>query len=285
MKKSFLELKPEFCEAETALFHVTPIPYEESGQGRGAVDAVLDASTRLGRIDEKSRRPYWRPGVYTHEPIARCESFEREAVTIEETAKRLNLFKPGRIPIALGGDPCVSVPLIRVAAETYDDLSVVQFSAHSALNDVSRGANASVMTRVVDVVESVVQVGVRSFSEEELDRFPQQVDAFILPEDVENDFDAVVEKILWRASTNVYLTIDMDVFDPSVAPGVIAPEPGGLTWRQVVRLIDAIVAGKCLIGADVVGTVPLGGRNVVTEYTAARVVEKIMNAVTVKKSF
>jgi len=293
MKKTFLKLAPEYCDSQTSLFHILPIPYEgtvcfNKGTSNG-VDAILDVSDQLEYIDEKSRRPFWRFGAYTHEPVPEAPTPRQEMERIEETARRLDLFRCGRFPIALGGEHSISGALIRVAAEKYSDLSVIQFDAHGDLRDQyepgGRDSHACVMARALEVVESVVQVGIRSFCAEEVERFPRQVDAFVTPEEIEDNFDAALEKILWRSSQNVYLTIDMDVFDPSVAPGVGTPEPGGLTWRQVVRLVESIVGAKNVIGADVVETAPLGGTNVVTEYAAAKLVAKIMNAVSMKKGF
>jgi len=293
MTKTFLRLAPEFCDPRTAFFHILPVPYEGTADfGKGeidGVDAILDASNRLERVDAKSRRPFWRFGVCTHEPVPEAPTPRQEMERIEETARRLDLFRCGRFPIAIGGECSISGALVRVAAEKYDDLSVVRLSARAALRDEyepgGRDSSACVTARASEVVESVAQVGVRSFSDEELERFPKQIDGLIPPEEIEDNFDAALEKILWRASQNVYLTINMDVFDPSVAPGVSTPEPGGLTWRQATRLVDLIVASKCVVGADVVGTVPLGGNNVVTEYAAAKLVAKIMNAVSNKKGF
>ena len=102
---------------------------------------------------------------------------------------------------------------------------------------------------------------------------------------LEDDFDGCVEKALTRLTKNVYITVDMDAFDPAVAPGVGTPEPGGLSWRQLVRFVQAVVAAKNVVGADVVETAPLGGRHLVTEFAAARLVAKIMTAVGRKKAF
>ncbi len=285
-KKTFLKLDPEFCAEETAFFHILPIPYEGAvsflgGAARGP-DAILDVSDQMEYIDERYKKPFWSRGVYTHEPIPPADSPEQEVARIEQVARRLDLFRPERLPIALGGDHSVSAPLIRVAAEKYPKLSVLQFDAHSDLRDSyepgGKNSHASVMARALEVVDTLVQVGIRSFSEEDLDRFPQQVDNFITPDQVEDNFAAAQRDILERTSEYVYLTIDMDVFDPAVAPGVGTPEPGGMTWRQVTRLLETVVAAKRVVGVDVVETAPLGGGNILTEYAAARLVAKIMTA-------
>lgn len=293
IKKTFLSLPEEFIQPQNAYFHVLPIPFEGAVSFRpGAVrgpDAILDVSDQMEYIDEKSRRPFWRLGVYTHDPIPPQDSPALQMETIERYVRNNKLYSPERFVIALGGDHSVSGPLIKVAAQTFKDLTVIQFDAHSDLRDQyhpgGKHSHASVMARALESVDHLIQIGVRSFSEEDLIRFPKQVDNFITPDDVFERFEQTVETILMRATTNVYLTFDMDAFDPSVAPGVGTPEPGGLDWRCAVKIIEAIAAEKNIVAADVVETAPLGGNNVVTEFTAARLVAKIMNAVSMKKIF
>ena len=292
MKKTLFNLAPESCGPDAALFHVLPIPYsgaDEICRGMDAApDAILGASANMERFDVKSRRPLDKFGVYTHDLVPTATNAEQEFAAIEDVARRLDLFRPRRIPIALGGSRAISTPLIRVAAEKYPDLSVLQLSACAALRDSfgadGRLSRACVMARVSEVVRDIVQVGTRSFSQEEYERFPERIDAIVSPEEIEDDFERAVEKILWKTGVDVYLTVDMDVFDPGAVPGVGLPEPGGLTWRQVVALIEAVVAGKNLVAADVVGTKPLGGGNIVSEYAAAKLIGKIIGAVARKRA-
>ncbi len=292
MEKTLFNLAPESCEPDAALFHVLPIPYSGADDVcRGmefGPDAILDASAKIERFDGKSRRPLDKFGVYTHSPVPTAGDAEREFAAIDDVARRLDLFRPRRIPIALGGSRAISAPLICVAAEKYPDLSVLQLSARAALRD-SFGADGKfshecVMARAAEVVREIAQVGTRSFSQEEYERFPDRIDAIISPEDIEDDFDRAVEKILWKTDVDVYLTVDMDVFDPGAVPGVGAPEPGGLSWRQVVALIEAVVAGKNVVAVDVVGTKPLGGGNIVSEYAAAKLIGKFIGAVARKRA-
>ena len=161
-KKTFLKLDPEFCAEETAFFHILPIPYEGAvsflgGAARGP-DAILDVSDQMEYIDERYKKPFWSRGVYTHEPIPPADSPEQEVARIEQVARRLDLFRPERLPIALGGDHSVSAPLIRVAAEKYPKLSVLQFDAHSDLRDSyepgGKNSHASVMARALEVVDA-----------------------------------------------------------------------------------------------------------------------------------
>ncbi len=291
MKKNFLTAERQTAIPEKALFHILPIPYaSDSGACRGmdrGPDAALDASALMGNYDYKTGKALNRFGVYTHDPIPGAENAAEQMRLIENAARKHELFRPRRLPIAIGGERSVTGPLVRVAAEQYRELSVVQLSAHCALKDKfgkeGPDSYAAVMARVAEVVPEFVQVGVREVDEEEAERFPKKIDELVSVEEITDNFESAVEKILWKTDIDVYLTIDMDVFDPGAAPGVGVPVPGGLEWRHVVAVLEEIVAAKNLVGADVVGIKPIGDQNIITECAAARLVGKIIDAVSRKK--
>ena len=283
-RKTFLELSPEYRDSNQAKFHLLPIPYEgtvcfESGTA-GGPDAILDVSDQMEHLDEETHRLIYLPGIFTHLPIPPAESPGQEMDRIAAVVRNGDFFRPGRFPIFLGGEHSISAPLVGAALEKYPGLSVLQFDAHSDLRDTfppgGRYSHASVMRRILEMTPNIVQVGIRSFSELDLEECPGQVENFITPAMIEEDFNASLRLILSRLTDTVYNTVDMDAFDPTCAPGVGTPEPGGLTWRQVTRILRAVSESKKVIGADVVETVPLGRGHVVTEFMAARLVGKIM---------
>lgn len=273
MKKFFLNVDPNAVDPETAFFHVLPIPFGADGPrtklAANAPDAILDASAALSRIDERSKRSRLRLGVYTHDPICADDptTLARRFELIEE---EFELFSPRRFPIVLGGSVEISEGPIRCARKRFDELTAIRMSARA---DLRAAAGADVMT-----------LGVRSFDEQDIEAFPDSVEQNIGPDRIEDEFENVLETILWRAERNVYLSIDMSVFDPSVAPGTCFPEPGGLRWRRALELIEAIVAGKCVVGCDLVGVAPLGGNNIVTEYAAAKLIATIIDLVGGKRT-
>ena len=133
------------------------------------------------------------------------------------------------------------------------------------------------MRRVLEITPHLAQVGIRSFCETDLVECPEQVQRFITPVMLEENFDDSLGRIIDFLTDVVYITFDMDAFDPAVAPGVGTPEPGGLTWRQVMTILRRVFAAKRVVGADIVETMPLGGNFVTTEFLAARLAAKIMN--------
>ncbi|MCR5359025.1 MAG: agmatinase [Thermoguttaceae bacterium] len=277
-----MELPSEYT-GEHARYVIFPVPFEgtvcfEKGTANGP-RRILEVSDQMEYIDEETLIEFWKPGIRTLVPLPAEPTPRAEMEAIYARAKQESLFAEGRFPITLGGEHSITAPLLRAAAETYPELSILQFDAHSDLRDSfppgGRDSHASVMRRALEITPNLVQVGVRSFSEEDLVSCPEQVRHFITPARLEDDFDAALAEIISRLSENVYITIDMDVFDPSSAPGVGTPEPGGLSWRQITKILRAVFKTKKVIGADVVETAPIPGQ-VVTEFLAARLVAKLM---------
>lgn len=273
MRKYFLNVEPESTDSRTAFFHILPIPFganePRARLAADAPDAILDASAFLSRVDERTKRSRLRLGVHTYKPI-RAENVDALADEFERVANERELFSPRKFPIVVGGSVDVSAGPIRYARRRFDELTVLRMSARA---DFRAAAGAD-----------VVALGARSFSEEDLELFPKAVEESISAEQIADEFENVLETILWRAERNVYLSVDMSVFDPSVAPGVCFPEPGGLTWRRALELIEAIVDGKCVVGFELVGVAPLGGANIVTEYAAAKLIAKIIDFVGGKRT-
>lgn len=281
-----MTLPSDYCSERTSYFLVQPIPYEgtvcfENGTAAGP-ERICAVSDQMEYIDEETFCEFWRDGIATLPAVEPCPTPAEEMAAIERTYRERQMFDGHHFPIALGGEHSITAPIVKVAAERYPGLSVLQFDAHSDLRDTfepgGKYSHASVMRRVLELTPNLVQVGIRSFSERDLIEIPERVERFIPPRVIAENPRPALELILKRLTENVYITFDMDAFDPSTAPGVGTPEPGGLDWRQVTSILAAVFAEKNVVGADVVETLPLGGHNVVTEFLAARLVGKMMTA-------
>ncbi|MDR0336556.1 MAG: agmatinase, partial [Planctomycetaceae bacterium] len=273
----FLNLPAELSDLETARYLILPIPYEGTvcflnGTIKGP-EAVFSVSDQMEHFDEELLIDFTQHGIATLPPILPANTPEEEFERIYSTVKQYDLFRVGRFPIILGGEHSVTPPIVRVAAEIYDDLSVLQFDAHADLRDSYTGgrySHASAMRRVLDWTSHLIQVGVRSFSEEEYRDCPERILRLLTPKMITENICESLDRILCNLTEHVYITFDVDVFDPSLAPGTGTPEPGGLDWRQVTHILQKVCATKKIIGADLVETVPLGGQNVITEFLTAR---------------
>lgn len=274
---------------DNAYFKILPVPYEgtvcfERGTALGP-ERICAVSDQMEYIDEESHREFWRRGIQTLPPVTIGESSLDEALPEEVMARVARaadgLFSEESFPIILGGEHSITAPVVRAARKVYPNLSVLQFDAHSDLRDSfppgGKHSHASVMRRVLEITPHLAQVGIRSFCETDLVECPEQVQRFITPVMLEENFDDSLARIIDFLTDVVYITFDMDAFDPAIAPGVGTPEPGGLTWRQVMNILRRVFAAKRVVGADIVETMPLGGNFVTTEFLAARLAAKIMN--------
>ena len=284
---TFFQLDSEFADPKTARYHIVPIPYEGTvcflhGTAQGPT-AILKVSDQMEHFDEETFQEYFRAGIATHPPIPGAKTPKLQMRRIYETVKKLDLFTENRFPIFLGGEHSVTTPIVRVAKERYENLSVLQIDAHADLRQEFTGgtdSHAAVMRRVLEITPHLMQVGIRSFSAEEYRQCPERIRRIITPKMVADDFQFALDRILYGLVGNVYITIDMDGFDPSFAPGVGTPEPGGLSWNQVIAILKRVFREKTVIGADIVETMPLGGvgggGNIITEFLAARLAGKLM---------
>lgn len=283
MSPSFLSLSDDRCDPLTARYRIVPIPYEGTvcflgGTAQGP-EAILNVSNQMEHFDDELLCDFTRFGIATFPPIPSADTPEQMFNRIYQTVRRESYFQPGKFPLFLGGEHSITPPIVRAAADCYGTISVLQFDAHADLRESYTGgkfSHASAMRRVLEITPHIVQVGIRSFSEEEYRECPQQIRAFITPRMLAQDRERWIANILDSLTEQVYLSVDIDVFDPAFVPGTGTPEPGGLDWFQVTAILRRVFETKNVVGADVVEVSPLGGNNVITEFLAARLTAKII---------
>jgi agmatinase len=188
-----------------------------------------------------------------------------------QMAKQIHL--DGQIPAALGGEHLLSLPLIRAARERHEDLVVVQFDAHLDLRNKYLGvelSHATVMRRVTEVVDPshILQVGQRSGTQEEF-TFAESL-GILRPSDIEGE-----EIAEWVADRPLYVTVDLDVLDPSVLPGTGTPEPGGISYSKLQEWLVGLAASRW-VGWDVVELSPIYDATQVSSIVSAKVVRTML---------
>jgi agmatinase len=258
-----------------ARFAVLPIPYDGTstwlkGADRGPA-AILEASANMELYDIETRSEPWRLGMVTMAPVAPSPTAEITVDRIHETAQQLIL--EGKTVIGLGGEHSVSIGLIRAHAERYAGLTVLQLDAHADTRDSYEGSrynHASVMARAAEVCD-FVQVGVRSMDRSEMGLY--RPDRVFFAHEIEES-NGWITDVVARLDGPVYVTVDLDVLDPSEMPSTGTPEPGGLRYRQVTRLLDAVSRAHEIVGFDVVELLP-NPSNRAPDFLAARLVYQI----------
>jgi agmatinase len=276
---TFLGLEPPHNDPATSRYAVLPVPYEgtvsyKEGTCAGP-EAILDASRQVELFDEELLAEFHEAGVATLPAVESAGDVSEQMRRVRAAA--VPAMRDGRFLLTLGGEHSITAPLVEAAVAIHGPLSVLQIDAHADLRDRyggTRHSHAAVMRRVVETAESVAQVGIRNFSLEEYEQCRSLLAACITPQVIATDPDWI-ERVLSRLGPKVYVTIDIDGFDPAVAPGTGTPEPGGLTWAQGCALLRRVCRERDVVAADVVEVRPIPP-NHVTEFLAARLAYKLI---------
>ena len=276
---NFLNLPAALSDPARARYAIIPIPYEGTVSYKagtvGGPAAIIDASKQVEKLDEELLREITAPGIATYPAVKAARDPLAQMKRIAAAVGPI--VAAGQFPLALGGEHSISVPIIEAVARHHGPISVLQIDAHADLRDVYSGtkhSHGAVMRRVLEITGSICQVGIRSFSQEELEQCRPQVDRFITPAYIQSH-PRWTQRVLRMLGPKVYITVDIDGLDPALAPGTGTPEPGGLTWEQVTLLLRQVCAKRQVVGADIVEVRPIPP-NHITEYLAARLACKII---------
>lgn len=248
----------EFSSFEKSKVLIFPVSYEGTvsyGGGTGAgAEAIIKASRNMELYEEELDAEVYKIGIHTLEELKAAETPEAMANELYKRAKEL--VATGKFVCMLGGEHSISSPVIRAHAEHFHDISVLQIDAHADLRDEYDGtkwSHASIMARVVkDLKIPAVQVGIRSLSTDEARSLADLPNTKIFwAKDIVGK-TGWIEQVVESLSDNVYLTFDIDAFDPSLVSTTGTPEPGGLGWYETLELLRAVCAKKRIVGMDLV---------------------------------
>ena len=271
--------------AENPGFLIVPIPYDGTSTYRKGADegprALIEASSQVELYDIETDSEPYRDGVRITEKAYDFSSPEAMASSVRDFCG--SIWDSGSFPMFLGGEHSVSAGIIESAAARYPDLTVVQFDAHSDLRDEyekSRYNHACVMARALEVAK-IFQVGIRSMDRSENERMDRS--RVIFADEIASDAAAEkgphgkggwITRMTNAVRGPLYITVDLDVLDPSVMAATGTPEPGGLNWYHLTGALAALFKTNKVIGADIVELCPNGDS--APEFTAAKLAYKIM---------
>ena len=238
--------------------------------------AILEASRQVEFYDEELDLEPYRIGIATLGEIE-VDPANPGAGLDRLEAVALKLVDSGIIPFTLGGEHSLSIAPVRALRARYPELCVLQLDAHLDLRDEYQGtklSHASVMRRVRELGVPTVAVGIRSVSREEADYVhAEQAPVFLAREIRQSGLP--VDVILARLRNPVYITVDLDAFDPAYVPGVGTPEPGGLTWEEGLKLLRAVCERRQVVGCDIVELCPIHGQPA-SDFFAAKLANKML---------
>jgi agmatinase len=288
---TFGGISGKYASWKEATFAVIPFPVDMTttymAGTRNGPRAILDASSHMELFDEENKNEPYRSGIFVSAEIPATTAGPVPA--LKEVERRVRaITKVGKVPVLLGGEHSGTAAAVAALRKKHGELTVLQFDAHADLRDEYLGTphnHACVGRRIVDTGAKLVQVGIRSMSEEE-DRYlkkAEDVKTFYASEVRDNVAD-VTKGIVSSLEGNVYITIDLDVFDPGIMPAVVTPEPGGLTWFEVIDILRDVMRADCnVVGFDVMELAPIAGMGA-PDYLAARLCYRLMGWLVARQS-
>ena len=269
-----------FSSWEKSMVVILPVSYDLTASYKPGASlgpkAIIDASRYMETYDDETNKEIYKIGIHTLEEIKAIDPCPEKV--IERVEKEVScILKAGKFPVMIGGEHSITTGAIKAFKKSFKDFSVLQLDAHRDLRDSfqgSKNSHASVAKRIIELT-SLTQVGIRSLSKEEAKKEYKNLKTFFMKDMVNNErwIDEAIDSL---DSKKIYVTIDLDVLDPSIMPSVGTPEPGGMSWYEVLSLLRALTEKKEVMGFDVVELAPILG-NIAPDFLAAKLIYKFLN--------
>ena len=271
-----LPVRPTF---ESASVVILPCPVDRTtsyvGGTRNGPHEILQASSHMELWDDEMKTDVHGVGIFTL-PEMELPFGEMAAVVDEIERVAYEIVGRDKFLVTIGGEHSITPPLVSAAARKYPGLSVLQIDAHADLRDSYMGTvhnHACAMRRSLQFA-TVTQVGIRSLSTEEAEVLPSLKSTVFFDADMRKDpkwIDAVVESL----ADDVYVTVDVDGMDPAIMPATGTPEPGGLSWPEITRLLRATAERRRIVAADIVELSPIPGM-IAPNFLCAKLLYKLL---------
>ena len=282
---NFLGLDEEASDFDRAGVVILPVPYEATtsygGGTRGGPGAIIESSRYIELYDQELDREPYEVGICTLPSLELSGGGPEQAIReLRAAYDELRHAAGDRFIIALGGEHSISsAPILSWAESRSADrrITVLQFDAHTDLRTEYEGSaysHASVMHRVLEKVD-LVAVGIRALTREEreLSRARSNIHIF-LADDIHSG-EAWMDEVIARLGPDVYISFDVDCFDPALVPSTGTPEPGGLQWYPVLKLLRRVFRERNVIAADIVELAPLPGL-IAPDFLVAKLLYKMV---------
>ncbi|MFZ2957459.1 MAG: agmatinase [Candidatus Ozemobacteraceae bacterium] len=289
---NFLGLPEETNSFEQARAVIFPVPYDSTTSYRAGTRegpaAIIAASRNVELFDIELGCEPLNTGLFT------LPELEPDMRGPEGTIERVQtvtaeMLKAGKLPVMLGGEHSLTTGSLRAMLAHYGpDISVLQLDAHADLRaeyENTPFSHASVMRRLIEMNLPLTQVGIRNISRGEMDFVRESGHMGIFwAHELQGPVETWMAPILARLKGKLYITIDLDAFDPAIMPAVGTPEPGGLNWYPVLKLLKAAIDKCDVIGLDVVELCPIPG-SIASDFFAAKLVFKLLGMIFAKNKW
>lgn len=274
--RTYAGIEERYADYDNAAVLLQSIPYDgTSTWGKGAdkgFDAFLDASENMEVYDIETDSEVYKRGVHILPAVDREgtpeQIFQRVHANVAE------LLKTDKFLTFFGGEHAVSIGIIKAFYEKYPDISILQLDAHADLRPSYLGSQYNHACALYDASQNanLVQVGIRSMDVEE-NAFVDENKCFYAA-DIHST-SGWMHQALEKIGEKVYITLDLDVFDPSVMPATGTPEPGGLDWYTVLKFLKYVFRSKNVLGYDIVELAPVTGHRA-ADFLVAKLYYKML---------
>jgi agmatinase len=258
---------------------VLPVPVDRttsyvSGTRNGPRE-ILQASSHMELWDEEVGADVHGVGIFT---LPEMELPFGEMAPLIEEIRRIasEILTRDKFLVTIGGEHSITPPLVAAAASRHKGLYVLQIDAHADLRDCYMGTkhnHACAMRRSLDYAR-LTQVGIRSMSTEEAQAAPALATTIFYDATMRRD-PAWIDRVVETLGDPVYITIDVDGLDPAIMPATGTPEPGGLSWYEILSLLRATIARRTVVACDIVELSPLPGI-MAPNFLCAKLIYKIL---------
>lgn len=277
-KRTYAGIPEELATPERAKVILQSIPYDgTSTWGKGAdrgFDAFLDASENMELYDIETGSEPYHHGVYMPEPLPVQGVSPENMGRLSYEAARKHI-KSGKLPTFFGGEHSISIGVLEAFSEVYNNLTVLQIDAHADLRQEYMGTkyNHACAMAAAQKKSNLIQVGIRSMDISEMEYLDRSKCYFA--HDIFGT-DYWMEESIKKMTEDVYITIDLDAFDPSIMPSTGTPEPGGLLWYETIEYLRKIFTRKNVVGFDIVELAP-NEHNKAPDFLAAKLYYKMLS--------
>jgi len=275
--RNYAGIEDKYTQYRSSAIILQSIPYDgTSTWGKGAdngFEAFLEASENMELYDIETGTEVYKEGVYINPPI--LENSSPEAMTESVYNKTMELLETDKYLTFFGGEHSVSIGIIRAFKEKYKKLTVLQLDAHTDLRETYLGSrcNHACALHEASKTTNLIQVGIRSMDICELEHLNKKKCFFAHKLDTQHLW---MDKAIEMMGENVYLTIDLDVLDPSIMPATGTPEPGGLDWYTMMKFLKLVFINKNVVGFDIVELAPIEN-NKAPQFLVAKMYYKLLS--------
>jgi len=275
--RTFAGIEEQYADFDKAAILLQPIPYDgTSTWGKGAdrgFEAFMDAAENMEVYDIETGSEVYRRGIHVLPPIIERSSPEAMFRAIYE--KTAELLETEKFLTFLGGEHSISIGVIKAFYEKYNGISILQLDAHTDLRPEYLGTPYNHACALHDASKNtnLVQVGIRSMDRSQTEYLDP--DKCFYAKDI-SQTRGWMYRAAEKLGDKVYITLDLDVFDPSVMPATGTPEPGGLDWHTVITFLEFVFRKKEVLGFDIVELAPIDGIRA-PEFLVAKLYYKMLS--------